>query len=1186
VGFNLARTCNFGNENREVNQNDESKEIMFFERRQEGEGKIQNEKNIQEKERVQENKKNTVLNTQSKNTNPSSAVKKRDKKKENKEMVSSAENIFNNYLLAFGGPDGVLIPYDRFRRTTLEDSILKDIFLKLLEKYKVVIISNQRYYDDPRTKELGLQSRLINYIPPHLRKNLTLYTSAGTFKIGFDEEGREIPDESYNKNTYIEPEYVEIILSVLNEVKNNWWREYENNPSLWRNKYPIFNFREPEIILHKDKEDHIHAITLLYLPSKRLEAHNLEKGEKDVREALYKEIKQKIENRHPSFWNEFEVRTSGLTSIDIRKKHRTGKRYALENYLFENKIHPENTLVFGNLDYYSEDISFKEIKGIYRFSNTPHIQQKGFRYIGSGLGSIYYFMEGLLNNQDLNTLLAQKYTNLEAALSYLRKEKQSPKYNSLTYPEKLSLLFEIYHKFNLTYTDTASWTELFIEAMDIKAQLRSALEEVKDSYSNYKKIKDYFANIDNIFNKYKNLDFIEFYSAIDPRCARTLTELLKIYINRLGKTKDDFIKDIKNEVQSLNLPISYILAGYFQDSYYLRYKESILKEKQARSPPEVVYLGGGGKATTTFLMTLLAKTLYRIACIISGSDDGGSSWKIMEALFNKLGFYFIPPGDAAGLAIFLSNDSFKIFTFFWSESEEKKLADYMITRGRITADSLYPIWIKRIEEVLYLTEYKTKEIENILPLLDTQRLKKPHDLILFLSSIITLGELLDRELISKGIIELDKTSSPNLLLIGAAYDLEIIGKKGVLPLEFTSIDKLLNLERAQFIPVTYDYERSALVGKYESDKYIYSQTLITDKGHEEFLKELFFAHRIGTGYTQKDFIIHPDVKAKFYPEPTKQAIEALRKAKVIIMGNGSLWTSLIPVLLYPEVAQILIKKVKEGIPVIYIAKIKADLETSYGVGVIEKDNKYYLKIEEQLSLGEQLEAIRKHVERVLKEKGIIPQGKQLQLNEIITHVIVPQIDEKTREELEEVELSEEDAKKLKKVLEKGEPQISKYIKGVQPLFTGDEEQQIKNQGIKIIKAKINDLEGIKDKKPVYRNEFLVEVIKKIMDGGERKAKLNILCVCNYNYNRSPAMEMVFDYFIKKEKLENYIEVNSGGAQEENKNGWGATNQALTEAFSEIFNAKPKKIISKSLSIEQVRNADIIVVANEEVLNRK
>jgi len=112
------------------------------------------------------------------------------------------------------------------------------------------------------------------------------------------------------------------------------------------------------------------------------------------------------------------------------------------------------------------------------------------------------------------------------------------------------------------------------------------------------------------------------------------------------------------------------------------------------------------------LMTLLAKTLYRIACIISGSDDGGSSWKIMEALFNKLGFYFIPPGDAAGLAIFLSNDPFKIFTLFWSESEEKKLADYMITRGRITADSLYPVWIKRIEEVLYLTENKTEEIEN------------------------------------------------------------------------------------------------------------------------------------------------------------------------------------------------------------------------------------------------------------------------------------------------------------------------------------------------------------------------------------------------------------------------------------------------------------------------------------------
>jgi hypothetical protein len=312
--------------------------------------------------------------------------------------------------------------------------------------------------------------------------------------------------------------------------------------------------------------------------------------------------------------------------------------------------------------------------------------------------------------------------------------------------EKLNILFEVYHKFSLTYTNAPSWMMIYREFMDISDKLRDLTENIKELYSTHKSIEEYFKAIDKLYEQNKkDIDFIQYYSLVDARSARTLAELLKIYINTLSKTRQNLIEDIINTQEEVKLPLGYILTGYFQDGYYLRYKKSILKGRQSRAPPEVVYLGGGGKATTTFLMTILAKTAYKIACIISSSDDGGSSWKIMKSLFNRLGFYFIPPGDAAGLSIFLSNDAFKIFTLFWAESEEETLSRYMLSRGRVSADSLYPVWIKRIEEALYLTEKKPKDIEKILPLLKGQKLEKPADLIIFLSSIINLGELLDRE---------------------------------------------------------------------------------------------------------------------------------------------------------------------------------------------------------------------------------------------------------------------------------------------------------------------------------------------------------------------------------------------------------------------------------------------------------
>jgi protein-tyrosine-phosphatase/predicted NBD/HSP70 family sugar kinase len=94
---------------------------------------------------------------------------------------------------------------------------------------------------------------------------------------------------------------------------------------------------------------------------------------------------------------------------------------------------------------------------------------------------------------------------------------------------------------------------------------------------------------------------------------------------------------------------------------------------------------------------------------------------------------------------------------------------------------------------------------------------------------------------------------------------------------------------------------------------------------------------------------------------------------------------------------------------------------------------------------------------------------------------------------------------------------------------------------------------------------------------------NILCVCSSNYNRSPSMEMVFADLIRNNGLEDRLRVNSGGVKVENSNGWGQKNEKVEIAFRELTGRDPPyEILSKSLSLAQVRNADLIVVPTIEI----
>jgi glucose-6-phosphate isomerase len=1003
-------------------------------------------------------------------------------------------------VIVLGGPDGVLMPYDKFRKGTLEESYMRSPFVELLKKgQKIVLISNLRYYDDPSTGDKGIYSRVVKYIPSEARDNLTIYASSGTFKVKFNEEGLEQTEGTYNNSTYIREADVAVMKNKAAEAIERYWHNYEADKSAWRNKYPNFPFRKPEIVLHKDKQERVYGVSILYLPSKKLEVFNLKNGELSGREWVFEMLKTKLDAHHSLFLKEYTMRESGVTSIDMRRRF-TGKERALVHYLVVNQVSPQDAVLLGNLETYSEDQAFANISGLRRYVNDMSgwesaPQRKGsFAHIGFGMGAGYYFLDGLAKGGTFGSLARERngYCSI-ASINYLREQMKNRSYRNLTFKEKVELLHNIYEKFNLTYLDKPTWTRLYLTGMEVSEDsvLYAALNRVMETYSTTLSPEEFNTAVDMIRESYDRLDLIQFYAGVDPRAARSLAFLLRVYRDQLSKDRNELIKSVIAESGRLKVSINRILTGYFQDGYYLRHKKAVMEGKDVRGPPQekqkkVVYLGGGGKATTTLLQRFIAKGIRTLSCIISSSDDGGASWEVMMSLFNKLGIYFIPPGDAGGLAIFLSNDNFKIATLFWSESNVKEMPKYISSKGRISASALYPVWEKRLSELIAAVEdpIKRKELKNSISKILKQEdveLSPAEDEIVFTSSMLNLGVMLDREFISKEIIPLKGMSSANLLLMGAAYDMGLFGESGIKSGSFYNLEQLLRLGATRFLPVSYDYEHSALIGQYAGGGYVRTQTFMTDSAHPEFIENLYFTHRLGVGRNAKDFVIL-DVNSPHYPKANVQSVEALQAADVIVMGNGSLWTSLMPVLLYKEVAEALVNKRKDGVPVVYIAKIKADLETSKGVGIekggkkieikdIEDSEEYELNISEQMTLGEQLEAIARHIGRVL--------GKDIAIEEIISQVIIPDLSDASVQKLKEVKVSGEDARAVLQ----GKAQVSKHVKGGQPLFAEGEEEKLKGRGIKIIRIAENRITGIDTQSPLYHNDALVEAIERIKDGG-------------------------------------------------------------------------------------------------------
>jgi hypothetical protein len=671
-------------------------------------------------------------------------------------------------VVVLGGPDGVILPYDKFRKSTLKDSFIREPLVDLLrEGQQVVLISNLRYYDDDRTGEKGLASRVVEYIPFDARQNLTVYASAGTFKVEFDGQGVPQTDNNYNNWNYIPEDDVEMIRATLEKLGQDYWEGYEKGKSTMRNTYLNYPFRKPEVILHKDVNGRVYSASIINLPSKELDLVNLKEGELSVREECFDAVKQVLKDGDPVVWEEDVVGKAGVTSIDIRKD-KTGKDRALINYLRQHKIRRgEDAVIFGNMQSYAQDNEFLKVEGVRVFNNdiprrmNDIVSADGLRHIGYGLGVVYYFLEGMAAGRSFSELTRAGDFCSRAAVTYLKRQSIKRKNKTRTFTGRMEELFDIYQQFSLSYLDYAGWTELYQEGMGIDkgSELDTALNEVKEAYKTAQSVEEYFAAADAIYAEHEGLDLLLFYAGVDPRMGRTAAFLESLYKDDLRKSGDNLKSDILTGRNNTGLPISRIMAGYFQDGYYQRYKDGVSKQYEGRGPPEdnnekepqkrLVYLGGGGKATTTLLQKFIAKGKRLLACIISSSDDGGASWDVMASLFNKLGMYFIPPGDASGLAIFLSNDNFKIFTLFWSESDADKMPEYITTKGRISAERLYPVWQKRLREVLTAIEDPARkaEIENLIGKIlkdDSEKFNKPEDYLVFTASMLNLGELIDR----------------------------------------------------------------------------------------------------------------------------------------------------------------------------------------------------------------------------------------------------------------------------------------------------------------------------------------------------------------------------------------------------------------------------------------------------------
>ncbi|MDD4980957.1 MAG: ATP-binding protein, partial [Candidatus Omnitrophica bacterium] len=1029
-----------------------------------------------------------------------------------------AENLssplVDGKVFVFGGPDGVLLPYSRYHTTVLEESPAKEAFIELLRRgNKVVIVSNQRWGDEPDLNELGIKSRFIDYIPDELRRNITLYLSSGTLKITFDVIGKAVTNHRFNTANLMKQEFIDLLRVKIDAIVDEYWDRYEASPDDLRAQYPAFAFKRPQLVEHKMNE-HNYGLTLMYLPSRQAGLTTLSADVDDLRTQIMNKIREEVAKVNPYFWKPHTIREAGATSIDIRNRH-TGKDHALYNYMVNNRLKGEDVIFFGNLNYYSEDLPLLYVEGVKRLINHEEIPEhkamlwskeqiaEGFSFAGEGVGSIAGWLEsfirqglsikGLIGEIEEYRSNPQGYAPaLRAALSRLDAVMVSPEWDT-SRSRRLDMLYKIYKDYGLAYTNQLAWATLYQRAFISKGELIEAFKHIEILFNEAKSVEEFFVAVDNFMHGYRGkIDAYELYSGIDPRIARNLS----FFKEEVYKKKENLNKDLILAIGNRpDISTARILSGYFQDGYIYRHKESGIEQYRDRAPPVVAYVGGGGKATTTFLRKLVEKGIAAVAALVSPSDDGGSSWNIMYATFKTFGFFFIPPGDAAGVMIFSGADDAKVFSLFDIEGL-KEVPEELTTAGkRITSDKIVPVWKKRIIDVRKAFERRIKE-EDMAKLKEDGRKKfeklpaKPEDFLAFAAGLLTLGDLIDRELVDTKIIEIKGMSTANLLILGAAYDQGGL-THGKLPTEesmrLDNLERFLGVTQQRTLPVSYDYEHSCLMATREDGSQVLFQTMITDLMHRSFLKDLRFVHRVGAMGDYKAYKTEAEMRKHYrelrpeeYPRVNSEVIKAIKETTgVIMMGNGSLFTSLLPNLINPDVSRAILEKRKQGFPVAFIVKIKADLETSCVVKIVKEAGVHKLMIEAILPLRQQLKIVRSHIERVLGlEEG------SLKLSDIISHIIMPDEEFSNSDPdvraINEVIIKDERAEELRVAIEKGEAQVSKQVKGYQQI-TQEDRDYIRGQGVEIIGVNKNKKEiiEIEQKAPMYSNDKLFEITQSL-----------------------------------------------------------------------------------------------------------
>ncbi len=1001
---------------------------------------------------------------------------------ERAKLARRAERTLGAIIL--GGPDGVILTPDRSRTSSLKRSIARTSVLEVLEAgYDVVIETNQRLEDDDQTGEQGLLTRITNDIPKDLRRNLTIYASSGTIKVSFNDRGQPDYDRSYNQRNAMDTQVVELITAKANQVIERYWADYKSNPARYRNEYPAFVFADgsrefkPQVFRHVVDGD-TYSLSILYWPSREsgvgtLSPQRNEQGEfvvQDERAKAEQAIRELIQEVNPLFFQEYTTRQAGVTTIDIRKRL-TGKDHAISNYMVENNLRQEDVIFFGNLERYSEDLPVAQVGLENTFINDLQRQREleqefGFTHAGYGVASVAWWLGQLGRGTETIQSIAERIreTKDESGIEMAKRAVKVLKNSGKNKSEKTMELRKIYQDYDLnTGSKQSAWTVIYRDLFGSSSVLIDALNLANQYYPRSTSVDDFFEKADGFFEQSADsLDFFEFYAGIDPRAAMNL-EVLR---NNVYESDQELMDDIKSAAQSRNIPVTRVLTGFFQDRFIHGDKADVTDLDESRAPPVLTYIGGGGKAITTLVNQLVREGIDKVATVVSSSDDGGSSGKVMESLMESLGFFFIPPGDAAGMMIWMSPDDDKIFTLFDTEVD-KSLDSKISSFGRITSDALTPEWLKRIQDVYAVTSGK----------IDVgRRIQRSDDFVAFISGMLTLGRMIDRDLINSGILTLSGMSSANIVLMGAAKDGGYLEPNRPVTdaVSLQTLEQLLGISGQRMVPVSFDYERSALIATYEDGREVLTQTKITDMGHDQFITQLRLAHRVGISQGE---IRELDRGAPIRNNP--DAVKTIEETTgAILMGNGSLFTSFLPNLLYPDVAQALIDRKAKGLPAVYVAKVKADLETAKGVSAREvSEGEFVLEVEDQQDLMMQLETIRQHVSRTL--------NREVALNEFISHVVVPDLSQETFDALGQVALSEDEAKTLRTALAEGQAQVSKYVKGVQKFSPADVaryESELDELGVEVIKVDEQYIEGVESKSPLYNNTHLIQLLETTVIG--------------------------------------------------------------------------------------------------------